>query len=277
MYVLTRIYRVFNLLSLDIAAGAICSACYFALIFDVVIRPHALASLGLTVWIIYTADHLLDARRIKGNASTERHRFHQKHFRSLLVCLILAAAIDFILIFFIKTAVVYGGFLMSTLVVLYLLLHRALTFLKEFFVATLYCCGILLPSITVTPIPLSWIHFTLITLFYSTALINLLMFSFFDVESDFADKHRSFVTSFGNQRTLQMIYLLFVINTLMCVYGFFYSAHRIEIFIPCMMNMLLLIIVLFRKWFGQRDRYRLLGDAVFLLPLFYVAYIKLIA
>jgi len=57
-------------------------ASFFARLLDVAILPQGLISLGLTVWIIYTADHLLDAKKFKNKMRlTERHRFHQRHFK----------------------------------------------------------------------------------------------------------------------------------------------------------------------------------------------------
>ena len=60
-----RFYQYINILSLDIAAGAVISAVFFAQIFNVQIKPYGLLALGLTVWIIYTVDHLRDAKKIK--------------------------------------------------------------------------------------------------------------------------------------------------------------------------------------------------------------------
>jgi len=261
-----RLYRYFNLLSLDIAVGAVGGACYFARILEVDVRLSALASLGLTVWIIYTADHLLDARKISGRASTERHRFHQQHFRRLVVVVVLAGLVDFVLILFIKRAVLYGGFLMFAVVLLYLALHRRLGWLKEVVVALLYCGGVLLPSLLVTPILLQAADYVLFLLFFITALVNLLMFSWFDREYDLADRHQSFVTLMGAGRTFALLIMLFMLNAGLCAYGLLVSGGYKAFLIPLLMNAVLGLILVFRGWFAQHDRFRLLGDAVFLLP-----------
>jgi hypothetical protein len=267
---MSKLYRYFNLLSLDIAAGAVGGACYFSRILEVEVRLSALASLGLTVWIIYTTDHLLDARKISGRASTERHRFHQRHFRKLVAGVVLAGLADFVLILFIKRAVLYGGFLMFAVVILYLALHRRLGWLKEVVVAVLYCGGVLLPSLLVTPILLQAVDYVLFLLFFITALINLLMFSWFDREYDLADRHQSFVTLMGANRTFALLLVLFTLNTGLCVYGLFASGDYKAFLIPLSMNGVLGMILAFRGWFAQHDRFRLLGDAVFLLPFLYL-------
>src|SRR5688572_9142526 len=96
---LIRFYRLMNILSIDVVAGATVSALFFAKIFDVQVRPFGLLALGVTVWAIYTLDHLRDAKKIRHEASTERHRFHQRHFKVLTVLLCAAVLIDIVLVF----------------------------------------------------------------------------------------------------------------------------------------------------------------------------------
>jgi hypothetical protein len=261
-----RLYKYFNLLSIDIAAGAVAGACFFSSILHVAVRPYAFGCLGLTVWIIYTTDHLLDANKIRGMASTVRHRFHQRNFNLLSVMVIAASVVDVALIFFIKKPVLYGGFLVASVVGLYLLVHRRLAFLKEIVVAFLYTAGILLPSLPVTSVQLSLFHYTLFILFFNTALINLLLFSWFDLKNDLADKATSFVTVAGKRPTLNVLWTLFVLNGCLCGYIAIESQQLIYPLIIILMNVVMLLILVFRNWFVCDDRYRLLGDAVFLLP-----------
>src|SRR5260221_9904362 len=117
-------YRIINILSLDVAAGAVVSASFFARIFNVTILPQGLISLGLTVWIIYTADHLLDAKKLKQAASTERHRFHQQHFNILSVAMLLAMLVDFTQIYFIRNVVFRAGLWLSFIVAIYFLVQH---------------------------------------------------------------------------------------------------------------------------------------------------------
>jgi hypothetical protein len=271
MNAIEKAYRFLNLLSIDIAIGAIACGMYFAWLLDVHVRPYALASLGITVWIIYTADHLLDAWKVKVRASTERHRFHQDHFRTLVVLVTVAILIDFILIFFIKRPVLFAGLYMIALVVVYLLFHNKLTFLKEFFVALLYCVGVLLPSLTVTDVSLEMSHHILFVSFFLLALINLLLFSLFDKTNDEKDKRQSFVTLFGERTTRRIIIVLSSVNMLLLFYLFFKWNQMLVVVIPFLMNTALIIIMIFNRWFEKNGRYRLLGDAIFLLPLLYLA------
>lgn len=267
MALIAKAYRLLNLLSIDIAAGAIACALYFAWVLQVHVRPYAIASLGITVWIIYTADHLLDAWKVKGRASTDRHRFHQDHFRILSAFVFAAIVADCVLIFFIKRAVFFAGIYIIALVALYLLFHNKLRFLKEVFVALLYCVGVLLPSLTVTEITVSIQHYMLFAVFFLLALINLLLFSLFDRRDDEKDHRQSFVTLAGEYNTQVVINVLIALNAVLLGYLFTQSNAILIVIIPALMSVLLTLIMIFRKWFAIESRYRLLGDAVFLLPL----------
>jgi hypothetical protein len=145
-----RFYRLLNILSIDVALGAVCSGIFFAHILQADITPYSLASLGFSVWIIYTADHLLDAKKISTSATTNRHRFHQQHFQLLLILVIVAACMNAVLLFFIRRPALITGIVLVVLVILYLLIQHSLKFLKEIFVAIVYTAGVLLPAMTNT-------------------------------------------------------------------------------------------------------------------------------
>ncbi len=265
-----KAYRFLNLLSIDIAVGAIAGALYFAWVLHVQVRPHAIASLGVTVWVIYTADHLLDAWKVKGRASTDRHRFHQDHFQILVVLLVVAMVVVFILILYIKRPVFFAGLFIIAIVALYLLFHNKLRFLKEVFVALLYCVGVLLPSVTVTEVPLTASYYALFSSFFLLALINLLLFSLFDRKDDEIDKRQSFVTIVGEPTTRRMINALSIVNTVLLCYLLWQWTIALVVIILIVMSIILGLIMVFKKWFEINSRYRLIGDAIFLIPLLHL-------
>jgi len=262
---LIRIYRFFNLLSIDVALGAVCSAVFFAGIFNVTIYTQGLLSLGLTVWVVYTTDHLLDARKVIGNASTERHQFHQRYHRILIPCVIVAVLTDTVIVSFIRRPVLGGGVVLIAVVGIYLLVQQYTKIFKEIFVAGMYTIGILLPSIMVTRVPYHAWPWVLLLQFFLLALTNLLLFSWFDHEFDARDKRSSFVTIVGPERTRIIIGVLFVIMGLLT---FFSQALKASLYLLAADSMLLGIF-LRPEFFRKVDRFRLLGDAVFFILLFY--------
>ncbi len=263
-------YRIINILSLDVAAGAVVSASFFARIFNVTILPQGLISLGLTVWIIYTADHLLDAKKMKQAASTERHRFHQQHFTFLFIATILALLVDVTQIYFIRNVVFIAGLGLSLVVAIYFLVQHKLGFLKEILGTLLYTGGVLLIPLSVKNIlPL---HFILLILqFGLTAWINLLLFSWIDRHVDELHSHRSFTTTFGEGVTQKILTILFMVNGALAIIQlieFPFVAKATETIL--LMNAFLLLIFLRKEYFEKEDRYRLLGDAIFLFPVIYI-------
>lgn len=265
---LATLYRYSNLLSLDVAAGAVCGALFFSRLLQVGIRPAGLISLGLTVWIIYTCDHLLDARSVKAKASTRRHLFHQVNFRWLVWVVCIATVADAVIIFFIRRPVFFGGVALAGAVSIYLLVHRYAPFFKEVFIAVLYTMGVLLPSASVTPLaPKQW-PWLLILQFGLTALINLLVFSWFDHARDVRDGSVSLVTRIGAKAGRVCIVLLFAVVFLLAPA----ASPTAAVYVLLVMNIVLLIIFLCPRFFSKDDRFRLLGDAIFFMPLAYYLY-----
>lgn len=268
MRVLRNVYQYVNILSLDVAAGAVICALFFAHIFQVNVSPFALSALGLTVWVIYTIDHLRDARAIRTVARTDRHRFHQKYFRTILILLCLAVAVDFLLIWFVPRKVLFAGLILWSIVLLYLLLQRYLKFLKEFFVALLYTAGILLPSAAVLGSGPETIHYLLIGKFFITALMNLLLFSLYDYNEDRHQQQHSFVTWFGPEYTRRGILMLGLINIVSGTLLWSVVPRAAVIYI--LMNASLLTILFLRKYLRHQNYYRILGDAIFYIPVLYL-------
>jgi hypothetical protein len=264
----TQGFRLLNILSLDIVAGSVISALFFARLFDVKVLPYGVATLAITVWLIYTADHLLDAWSIEGDASTERHRFHQKYSTALLTFVVIALIADAILVFYIRPQVFKWGIILSTTVLAYLVIQRYLKFLKEAVIASLYTCGVLLPSITVTNLTVEIFHWTVIVQFCVLAFTNLLIFSWFDRELDWKHNQHSFVTFFGKKVTGWIIWIMIIGNLKVSIMMLLVDV-KAEVIIM-MMNICLGLVFAFRNRLKYNDQYRFLGDSIFLFPILYL-------
>jgi 4-hydroxybenzoate polyprenyltransferase len=259
-------YRFFNLLSIDVALGAMCSALFFAKIFRVAILPYGLLALGTTVWIVYTTDHLLDAQKVTGHASTERHKFHQRHFKVLAGHLAAAVVLDGVLVYFIRKPLFVGGALLILSVGIYLLLQQYMKILKEFFVALMYTLGVLLPSVMVTSVPWQAWPWKLLAQFFLVALTNLLLFSWFDRDVDVRDGRSSFATIVGEHRTRIIIGAVLLVTVLLT----FLSPVPMASLFLLLGDSVLLYIFLRSNFFKQADRFRLAGDAIFFILLLYI-------
>ncbi len=251
------------MLSIDVALGAVCSALFFAHILQADVTYYSVACLGLSVWIIYTADHLLDAKKIKTSATTNRHRFHQQHFRLLIIIVSIAIAINIVLLFFIRKPALLTGIVLIVLVAMYLLIQHSLKILKEMFVAIVYTTGVMLPAMSNTTMALKEWNWIVIAEFFLVAFLNLIIFSWFDYENDLKDDRVSFATILGKKISNVFINFLFVLSAALWVVT--YSAQP-SAFIVLSMNVVLFIMVFSHSYFAKNDRYRILGDAIFFIP-----------
>lgn len=260
-----KVYRILNLLSVDVAIGAVCCALFFAKLFQVSILPAGLISLALTVWIIYTVDHLLDARKIRTNAATKRHQFHQQHFKALVIALILISIVNGLCTFFIRERVLLGGLLLGLGVLLYLIVVRYVKSLKELLIASMYTIGVLLPSLAQSPLDKVAFPWVVMVQFGLLTLLNLLLFSWFDYENDLHDATSSFVTVFGKRLTQVCIVSLFL---LMCCLMPFSKALLASCFVLGM-GLIHMLLLVKHTYFKSEEQFRLIGDALFFLPIVY--------
>jgi hypothetical protein len=262
MRFLQALYRTLNFLSLDVVAGAICSALFFAKLHHTPVVPNGTLILALAVWIIYSADHLLDAARMQGKASTGRHLFHQRYFHIILIGVIVAALVETILITYLPKFVVIRGVVAGAVIVGYLLAQKQLYPIKELIAAMLYCVGVLIPLVELnTGIP------ALITFqFFCVVLMNLLLFSWFDFDRDVRQKTLSAVAIIGRSRSRWAIVALFSVVSVIALYAGFQRPALTVL----AMGALHLVIMAFDRFFQSRERYRAVADGLFLLPALYV-------
>ena len=264
MKTIFRIYQFVNILSFDVAIGAMICALFFARLFNVAILPQGLASLGIAVWIIYTTDHLLDARRLNQTASTARHRFHQQHFKLLYLLLLIVLLVELILIFFLRKPVFYGGLWLGVGVGVYVLINRYLMYFKEVAAALLYSTGILLPVFSLKQSSFLLYDQLMIAQFVLIVLINLILFSWMDYEKDLKDSNRSLITYLSKRSGAILLTFLFI--ALALLHTFTISIYQVATLIFIGMNGVLLMLFLFQSYFKREERFRFLGDAIFFLP-----------
>ncbi len=85
-----------NLLGLDAPVIALIWQDYLARHYALPLHPAGRAVLGLTVWAIYLADHLLDVRHSATGAERARHAFCRRHTDGVRVLLLVILGIDFL-------------------------------------------------------------------------------------------------------------------------------------------------------------------------------------
>ena len=265
-----QLYRFVNIMSLDVALGAMTGAAFFGSIFKTTLLPQGLVALGLTVWIIYSVDHLLDAYKLKILAAAERHQFHQKHFRLIAILVVLATLTDITLILYVRPNVLNAGLLLAGVVVFYLLFHRWMYPLKEIAGAILYSGGVWLPVLALHQGPVEDPEAYLMIPFFITALINLILFSWFGYAQDLRDGHLSLVIFIGKPTSRGVLIFLFVTQFIALISLMMFTTYRVETGVILAMNVVLLFMLLLPDFFDKNDLYRVAGDVIFLFPLPYL-------
>lgn len=259
-----RPYSYINVLSLDIAIGAVISSCLINRALQVSPSIHHYLVLGLSVWIIYTLDHLLDARRVK-HAATDRHRFHQRHFKPMALVLFVLTVVNLILALSLPAGTIEAGIGLSLVAGLYLLFQHRLYFFKEMAGAVFYTAGVSLPAIVTRHYDVSIGEVLTLTHLAVVAWTNLLVFSFFDILADQHQGQVSFATQWGERTTRHVIVFMFVLSLVLFMLerSTFQTGYG---WIWLTMSVILCSMTVFKEFFLRHDRYRLVGDAVFFLP-----------
>lgn len=274
---LRTIYGYLQLLSIDVVLGALFSGMMVARLLAAQMPSYWFWVLPLSVWVIYTTDHLIDARRLKDEAHTPRHLFHYQYFNwiaafwaiSILICVLYVPWI-------VSKEVLYfgfgmGGLVLGHLALVWLIGDRIAWFLhKELGVGGIYAAGIWGAPMVLYAGPIPWWIWAAALQFFLLAIINLLVFSMYERETDALDQHTSFVLAIGERSTriliggiaLSIVLLMLLSFLLAEPSSFFWPLQMIY----CLMLGSLLWVGFDEPRFRFAERYRLWGDGVFLLP-----------
>lgn len=266
-----RLFKIMNILSVDVALGAVIGATFFAKLHRVEIFLIELVVLMLTVWIVYTADHLMDAYLLNRTASTNRHQFHQSNFKTILGWLMVVVIVNIILVCFIRRQLLLMGEILAIVICIYFIVQRKLKMVKEILSAILYTSGVLLlPLSSLNGLVPSEMIVTIIQ-FGLIVLTNLLLFASFDEQADRNDEHSSFAISFGSFTTRNVLVALFIMCTSLSIIQLLWLSFAAgAIIILALMNGALFFIFINRSYFEKNERYRLLGDGIFFMPALYI-------
>ncbi len=261
------VYRVLQHLSIDIVFGATILLHFFSRAFSVEVPWIVYFLLGAAVWMIYTIDHLRDAEKPR-QSKRGRYAFHRKHRLKLKFMVLLVGLLSVILsLIFLPETLWVGGSVITTLVILYILSQSKLADLglKELYIAIVYTAGILLTPISLGK-EMDW--FLGLMLFLITYL-NLIIFSWFEARQDFADNFGSIATKYTPPLIEKVIFIMLSIGMTIVVYNlqqpayWSYNCYFLFVFI------VFTTLVIKKEWAGENERYRTLGDGVFLFPLFF--------
>lgn len=272
--------RPFIYLSLPAVLGAVFSNRLAARLSDVdPVHWATTPLLAIVVWMIYTADRLLDIRHAN-SPLTSRHRFHADNADLLWGTVGGLGAVGAILVFFLPTQVIRFGAILGIFCVAYVLTvyllrdrHPALV-AKEPLVALLFTAGIW-GSVWVQRASIGWPYKAQTLLFMGIAFQNLLLFSVFEQRDATSPSDTvSLATAWGLNRCDTILrWLTFAIVAgafALCFTaddsgGGARFSQRASLILG-IMSLVLYTMQRYPAYFLKNNRYRFLGDAVFWLP-----------
>jgi hypothetical protein len=268
-----------RVLSIDVVLGSVAGGASAQVLFQTSL-PHVwLLVLALSVWSVYSLDHLLDARKMGSAAHSARHYVHFVYFKQILGAVFGATILTLVLVAIALDAKTwwFGG-AMGLLTGLHLLLVRWVGaavrpwLLKELGVGLIYTLGIWGLPMFSSGIWNSWTSWILPTQFFLVGMMNLLVFSIYERDTDAQDGQTSLVQAFGVAASKRIAWALGAALVVLAALWIHFQGDRAWMLQAsvCIMGAVQLVIVAMPSVFVKHERYRSVGDAVFSLPWVYV-------
>lgn len=274
MHLLSKIYLRLSWLSVDVVFGAIGGAVFFSKLLRVELDWDIYLLLGMAVWSIYTADHLLDSRKKTEANLSPRHQFHLRNSKALSILLavfMLGGLVFAYQIFGLSKEMIWSLILGGLILASMTLIRKAgksMVWAKEISISIFYVLGSAwIPLLRVEPIDLTWNSWAFIGVYILLALINLLILSHLDRKQDedagFASAAQLF-SPIGFIELIRRACFLFLILVLGC-FILFPSFYR-----PFACVFLVMGLVHYLAFFNPKlnaEQVRMRTEAIFMLPL----------
>jgi len=263
-----------RVLSLDIVAGACICSLFFAEILEVEVGPPTLICLGISVWLIYTMDHLLDGLSVRDDAAF-RHLFHRNYRRPIFAAWIILAFAGLMISFQLPVRILQAGLILSLLVLIYFFLvylfRARQLYHKELFGSFIYTAGVFLPVLTVYPAPWPYFMVVLILEFFLLGFINLLLFARMDLGYDKAQSFASLPGSIGQHQFTRILNGLFILTGMLILVGaIWWKSFPNLLYGQFITGVMLSVLGWLHISIKNRQanlQFQLLGDSIFLFPL----------
>lgn len=273
MQFIFKIYQRLTWLSLDVVFGAIAGMLFFERLLRVDLDWQEYALLGLAVWCIYTADHLMDARKLASGHVEDRHHFHLIYQKPLLAMLGIVGAVGLVwaILFFGFSQKLFFGAGLGMLILGIMLGVRKLASkqvrLKELSSAVFYVVGIAwLPWYQTPEIDYTWTALGLTILYMGLAYLNLIMLSSLDTESDKEAGFSSIATIIPPEKLFPRIRQLAILLIVFSLIGLLLVESFYRIYPSLLLIMLLFHYLNFFKSGLRPEQIRMRMEIAFLTP-----------
>lgn len=273
MLLLEKIHLRLSWLSIDVVLGALAGLVFFSKLLRIELESQVFLLLGLAVWSIYTADHLLDSHKKTEVDLSPRHFFHLKYKNSLRIILVLVLICGLILAYYtfgLGSELVWSlilGTMISVSMLLIRLDGRSMVWAKEISIALFYVLGIAwIPLLRVKVLDLNWEIIFFLGSYTLLALINLLILSHLDRGYDQRNGFLSSALLFLPIKFIGLIRKLCFLSLLIGLASFILLPSFYRPFACILMVMALVHYLAFFNPKLSAEKVRLRTEAVFILP-----------
>ncbi|WP_337042860.1 hypothetical protein [Emticicia sp. 17c] len=264
-----NVLRICHYLSLDVVIGAVASSWMFWQMPDGQSSPNSatLLILGISTWIVYVFDRLLD--NLKATPNDVRHEFYFRHQYYLQVLLIILFFIALALILFLPYPVRWFGAFFSVLLIGYFwLLHKkpadsAYHYYKEILTAVLYALPVFGSAFAMKQ-HLGLGAYIAALNFVGLVHQSILVFSVYESNENPNAKNLARKIGSTNSRIWVVCIMLWMgISYLLADTPYLKQVF----FVEWLMALASMLIVFLPAYLSVNQRYRWLGEMVFWLPL----------
>jgi hypothetical protein len=259
-----------QVLSLDICIGVIGSGAFAKTFLRASMKPVWWFLLPASVWVIYTADQLMDARKVGARSVNVRHKFHFDHFK--ILALIAAVTCCILAFLYLREMVFIGGFMMGGLAVMHILIAYwgKVRFGKEISVAVIYACGVWFAPFLNRGVEISPLYIAAFVIFILGAILNLFMNSVIEFAID-RQEGQVFGMGLATRKAIRRAVIGVSFGAIIgiasfAIYGFIHGLNPVVL---AGYGYLLLvcavpgIILFYEDFFAKDQRYRLPAELVF--------------
>ena len=270
MSFLKRFSSIIRLLSIDVATGAVIMTNAVARSNGVILPQSVSIGIFFAVWFIYTLDHWLDARKIKGGEpSMPRHKFHRKYKKAFLVLLAFQFLAGSLNSLFLPFQIFYVGAAVAFSVGIYFAfsLLMKVVLVKEVLIASIYAIGVFVGPVSLGAFE-SYDELLSLVIVFGLAFVNLILIAMYEISFDLKDGSHSWPIKFGYKKSYFLVsYLLYILLALIGLGAFYVENGSWTLYVAFFLMTIVLYMILNRRaWFKKNERYRIFADVVFFIP-----------
>jgi 4-hydroxybenzoate polyprenyltransferase len=257
-------------LSFDTAIGAVLFTYIFGEVLQLGISEYVYMALFISVLCIYNTDHLLDAISLKASTKSYRHAFYQRHLKVLVLWQLFLMITGLIVVYHLPVRVFLWGLLLLIVVGVYFWVifrfkhHRLI--LREVVVGLGYVVAVGILPFVGDQFHLNLELGALLGIVFLIALLNLWIFSLYDIGVDSSQNHHSIAREIGRSSLIRLVRIVlgiaFILTIIYAVYSSFWwvSVGLLVIEISY------LILLEKPAFFKTNEGYRLIGEMVLFVP-----------